>query len=1050
MKSVYVKGGIAFGAALALALCQTAKAVPYASGISNVAGTVSFYLNENSDNVKVIFDGGGTGNTNDLGALTKGKQSFALGSHSSWEIHVSKSATPGWTKTSADTNVWAQFYSPSGVAVNKNPTNLALFGRIYVAEAASGKTAAGRTTVGDGIFILNPDQSDALGRGDTASVGSINFDPGSSTTSAGRSPNKIEVGEDNYLYIGDWSTVNGTVFRTDPDVTTSEEVLLGAGNGMWDSTVHTTINGSPVAKGSLAEGTLQLWTIDGQYAGGGGYNRLVQYDILATPLPYNSAPTVVMRSAGVPGVMDVNSDLAIAPDGKFFLSNNRQAGTAGVYEADRVNLRVMDTDGLTVLWDSLSNSLAAAQSTDVFAGARAVAVSPDGKKVALIRNDTKTWVMNLTNGIPDIGSRILVPTFTVASTSTTSHRRDIGFDAAGNLYAVNNGSERLEVWSPGGSFTAITRSSGSFELTAPPTVVTASAPTNLVSEADGTFTFTLNREGDSGSALTVNYTVTGTAVSGTDYTAVAGSVTFLAGATSTNVVLQLLNDTEPENVKTFIFALGAGANYSIGSGSITVALVDDEIPVVNLTATQPRILEGSTGSKATLRISRVGATNAAVTVNLGYSGTAALGVDFNGPATATIAAGALNGTFNLTAINDKLLEGSEPATVTLQTGAGYVVGASLTATVTVIDDEMTAGTVLFSDKFDNWDTSSQWYGNYPLGDSYYDYVYDYSVNGIPEAPSSAPSDSPTKGMRLYVNQGGQSVNGLSISPSTISFTGDYRMVFDAWINFNGPLSGGGAASSEFLGAGVGTSGFEPVWSQGTSLEGVWFAVDGDGGFADTGVPGDWQAWLNTNLLLAASGAYAGGTNADVRGNFNAYYGGFGGMAAPEAQVTAYPTVQTGVTDAGAVGLAWHKFVIAKQGTNVTWTVDGLLIANVDITGAAMSTNVMINYTDQFLSTSSGNYELRFALIDNFKVETIPAPATRVSIKAIQLVNNGTQVQIDFTGDSVDTVGSFVLQSSATPGSGYADVTATITAQGANSFRAVRASNGSAQFYRIRR
>ena len=1050
MKSVYVKGGIAFGAALALALCQTAKAIPYASGISNVSGTISFVLNESADNVKVIFDGGGAGNTNDLGALTKGKQSFALGSHASWEIQVTKSATPAWTKISADTNVWAQFYSPSGVAVNKNPTNLALFGRIYVAEAGSGKTAAGRTTVGDGIFILNPDQTDALGRGDAASTAGINFDLGTGTGSPVKSPNKIEVGEDNYLYIGDWSTANGTVFRTDPDVTTSEEVLQGAGNGMWDSTVHTTINGSPVAKGSLAEGTLRLWTIDGQYAGGGGYNRLVQYDILATPLPYTSAPTVVMRSAGVPSTMDVNSDLAIAPDGKFFLSNNRAAGTAGVYDAGRVNLRVLDTDGLTVLWDSLSNSLTAAQSTDIFAGARAVAVSPDGKKMALIRNDTKTWVMNLTNGIPDIGSRILVPTFTVASTSTTSHRRDIGFDAAGNLYGVNNGSERLEVWSPGGSFTAITRSTGNFELAAPATVVTASVSTNVVNEADGTFTFALNREGDSASALTVNYTVAGTAVSGTDYTVPSGSVTFLAGATSTNVVIELLNDTVAESVKTLIFSLGAGASYSIGSGAITVALVDDETPVISLTATQPNILEASASSKATLRIARVGATNAAVIVNLAYSGTAGLGVDFNGPATATIAAGALNGTFNLTAINDNLLEGSEATTITLQAGTGYVPGTTASATATIIDDEMTSGTTIFSDGFENWDNFSLWFANYAQGDSGYEYAYDYSAYGIPEAPSSAITNSPTKGLKLYVNQGGQSVNGISISPYNVGFTGDYRMVFDAWINFNGPLSGGGSGSSEFLGAGVGTSGVEPIWSQGTALEGVWFAVDGDGGFADTGVPGDWQAWLNTNLLLSASGVYAAGTNADARGNFNSYYGGFGGVPAPEFQVSSYPTAQTGVTDAGSVGLAWHKFVIAKQGTNVTWTVDGRLIANVNISGSAMSTNVMLNYTDQFSSASGGTPDLRFAIIDNFKVETIPVPATRVSIKAIKLVNGGTQVQIDFTGDIADTTGSFHLQSSANPGSGYSDVSATITAQGGNSFRAVLTSAGSAQFYRVRR
>ena len=46
-------------ACLALALMPShARAVPYASGISINAGTVSFILNEGADNVTIRFDGG--------------------------------------------------------------------------------------------------------------------------------------------------------------------------------------------------------------------------------------------------------------------------------------------------------------------------------------------------------------------------------------------------------------------------------------------------------------------------------------------------------------------------------------------------------------------------------------------------------------------------------------------------------------------------------------------------------------------------------------------------------------------------------------------------------------------------------------------------------------------------------------------------------------------------------------------------------------------------------------------------------------------------------
>jgi hypothetical protein len=62
------------GLVLALALTalssQVAPAHPYASGITNVGGTIKFILNEAADDVSVYFPQNNT--TNDLGALAKG------------------------------------------------------------------------------------------------------------------------------------------------------------------------------------------------------------------------------------------------------------------------------------------------------------------------------------------------------------------------------------------------------------------------------------------------------------------------------------------------------------------------------------------------------------------------------------------------------------------------------------------------------------------------------------------------------------------------------------------------------------------------------------------------------------------------------------------------------------------------------------------------------------------------------------------------------------------------------------------------------------------
>jgi hypothetical protein len=60
-------------------LTPVANATPYASGVSNVSGTVSFILNESADSVMVITNSpAGITGTNDLGALAKGTHSFSL------------------------------------------------------------------------------------------------------------------------------------------------------------------------------------------------------------------------------------------------------------------------------------------------------------------------------------------------------------------------------------------------------------------------------------------------------------------------------------------------------------------------------------------------------------------------------------------------------------------------------------------------------------------------------------------------------------------------------------------------------------------------------------------------------------------------------------------------------------------------------------------------------------------------------------------------------------------------------------------------------------
>ncbi|MEI9961815.1 MAG: immunoglobulin domain-containing protein [Limisphaerales bacterium] len=108
---------------------------------------------------------------------------------------------------------------------------------------------------------------------------------------------------------------------------------------------------------------------------------------------------------------------------------------------------------------------------------------------------------------------------------------------------------------------------------------------------------------------------------------------------------------------------------------------------------------------------------------------------------------------------------------------------------------------VFSDSFDS-NTAANWIVNKSSSDTAVAFNFDYSALGIPAAPHS--SGGTTRGVQMKANLSAGAVSALSISPLNQNFTGDYRLHFDGWININGPFPAGGAGSTEYLTAGIGT------------------------------------------------------------------------------------------------------------------------------------------------------------------------------------------------------------------------------------------------------
>ena len=126
----------------------------------------------------------------------------------------------------------------------------------------------------------------------------------------------------------------------------------------------------------------------------------------------------------------------------------------------------------------------------------------------------------------------------------------------------------------------ITTKTGAFTFNDSSTLpsVTISATDNTATEAGSTTGYyTVSRTGSTTSSLTVYYSKTGTAISGTDYSSLSGSVTIPAGSSSTTITVTPIDDTAVEGSETVILTITSNSAYTIGSpGSATVTITDND------------------------------------------------------------------------------------------------------------------------------------------------------------------------------------------------------------------------------------------------------------------------------------------------------------------------------------------------------------------------------------------------------------------------------------------------------------------------------------------
>lgn len=224
-------------------------------------------------------------------------------------------------------------------------------------------------------------------------------------------------------------------------------------------------------------------------------------------------------------------------------------------------------------------------------------------------------------------------------------------------------------------------------VTALPVVTIVATDPNAAEAGLNTGVFTVSRTGATTAALTVSYTVAGTATNGTDYQTVASSVVIPAGQSAATVAITPIDDPNTEPTETVVLTLVAQAAYAVGgANAATVSIVDNDLPVVTVTASDASASEVGPDNGA-FTISRSGDLSAALAVSVTLGGTAGNGVDYSTISSpVTIPASQASVTVTLATLRNNLVEGSETAILALSPNATvYTIGAQSSATVTIAD-----------------------------------------------------------------------------------------------------------------------------------------------------------------------------------------------------------------------------------------------------------------------------------------------------------------------------------------------------------------------------
>lgn len=290
--------------------------------------------------------------------------------------------------------------------------------------------------------------------------------------------------------------------------------------------------------------------------------------------------------------------------------------------------------------------------------------------------------------------------------------------------------------------------------------------------------FTVSLSAASASSVTVNYTTAnGSALAGSDYVGVSGTITFAPGQTSATIPVTVNGDTDFEGNEQFSVVLSSPSGATIADGTGVGTIVnDDAAPAVPgaFSVSDASVSEGNSGTTPIVfTVSRGSDSNVAAsvsyTINLPGGATGASASDFVSPVlsgTLSFAANEFSKTITLNIAGDTVVEPDETFTVTLSSPTGGATLLDATGVGTILNDETAAPGVAF------------------INEIHYDNTGNPDTNERIEVAGPAGTNLAGWTLVLYNGNGGASYGTIALSGTIPDQDDGYGT-----LSFAGPGSG---------------------------------------------------------------------------------------------------------------------------------------------------------------------------------------------------------------------------------------------------------------------